>query len=179
MKIEGYTFREEFLYDLDHSYTTLVSDEEIVQGITDLGQGVLGEVLFVEMSFVGRRVRQGDRLLSIQPMDPHGKVIRLKATVSGEIVAINPDLQNNPELINDAPYAEGWLVVIRPDDINELNNLHRPDESVFQAWVRREAEKMHLHEMRIGRKVTGVPAPKEEVKKKYAVEASYVLAAAK
>jgi len=137
MKIEGYTFSEELRYDLNNSYARQASDTEIVQGITDLGQAMVGEALYVEAPFVGRRVRQGERLLSIQPMDPRGKVIRLTAAVSGEIVAVNPALEGDPSVINEAPYDEGWLVVIRPDDVSEMSHLHSPDELPFRVWVSR------------------------------------------
>jgi glycine cleavage system H protein len=179
MRIEGYTFKEDRLYDLDHSYAYQASDAEVVQGITDMGQGLVGEALFVEMPYVGRRVRQGERLLSIQPMDPRGQVIRLKATVSGEIVAINPALENDPTLVNDVPYSEGWLVVIRPDDVSELGHLHRPDELPFQTWAAHELDQMHLHEMRVGRKVTGSPAPREVEEERPQVGAGYAAVAAK
>lgn len=159
MKIEGYTFPEILYYDLEHSYAQPVSDAEVVQGITDLGQGLVGEVLFVERPFVGRRVKQGERLLSIQPIDPHGKVIRLVAAVSGEIVAVNPILEAAPTAVNEDPYRSGWLVVIRPDDLSELNNLYHPTNSAFQTWARRELEAIQLYELHIGRVVSGAPAP--------------------
>jgi len=162
MKIERYTFNEELRYDLNNSYARQTSDTEIVQGITDLGQAMVGEALFVEAPFVGRRVRQGERLLSIQPMDPRGKVVRLTAAVSGEIVAVNPALAGDPALVNEAPYDEGWLVVIRPDDESEMANLHTPDELAFRVWVSRELEEMRLHEAQVGRKVSGDPTPSEE-----------------
>ena len=162
MKIEGYTFSEELRYDLNNSYARQASDTEIVQGITDLGQAMVGEALYVEAPFVGRRVRQGERLLSIQPMDPRGKVIRLTAAVSGEIVAVNPALEGDPSVINEAPYDEGWLVVIRPDDVSEMSHLHSPDELPFRVWVSRELEDVRLHEAQVGRKVSGDPVPSEE-----------------
>jgi heterodisulfide reductase subunit D len=156
MKIEGYEFPETFYYDLGHSYACFNNETEIYQGITDLGQALLDEVLFVERPYVGRRVRQGERLLSIQPMDSRGKVIRLHAVVSGEIVAVNPVLEDSPEILEKDPYSQGWLVIIRPDDVNELNNLHHPTEERFQNWVRRELEAMRLYEMRIARCVSKV-----------------------
>jgi len=179
MRIEGYTFKEDYLYDLNHSYAYQTSDAEVVQGITDMGQGLVGEVLYVELPYIGRRVRQGERLLSIQPMDSRSKVIRLTATVSGQIVAINPAMENDPTLVNEAPYSEGWLVIIRPDDVSELGNLQHPDELPFQAWAAHELETAHLHEMRVGRKVTGEPALREVEEARPRVRTGYAAAAAK
>ena len=159
MKNTEITFPQTARYDLNHSYARTTSDQHIVQGVTDLGQALVGDILFVEQPFIGRKVRQGERLLSIQPMDPHGKVIRLRAAVSGEIVAVNPALEEAPDLPNESPYGEGWIVIIKPENLAELGNLYQADDPAFAAWVEKEIEAAQLYEMRIGRQVTGRPAP--------------------
>ncbi|MBN1583977.1 MAG: glycine cleavage system protein H, partial [Anaerolineae bacterium] len=119
MKIERYTYPDALYYDRHHAYAR-VGDDVVVQGITDLGQGLVGEVFFVELPYVGRRVKQGDLLLSIQPMAVRARACRVYATVSGEVVAVNAALEMAPEPVNDDPYGMGWIVKIRPDDVLEL-----------------------------------------------------------
>ena len=89
MKIERYTYPDELYYDRHHAYARVEGEQTVVQGITDLGQAQVGQVFFVELPYVGRRVRQGDLLLSIQPIAMLERARRVYATVSGEIVTVN------------------------------------------------------------------------------------------
>ncbi|NIV35013.1 MAG: DUF2118 domain-containing protein, partial [Anaerolineae bacterium] len=70
--------------------------------------------LFVELPYVGRRVKQGDRLFSVQPMAVRGQVRHVRAAVSGEVVAVNQELEDHPEWVNLDPYGVGWVAQIRP-----------------------------------------------------------------
>ncbi len=148
MKIERYTYPDKLYYDRHHAYAR-VGDEAVVQGITDLGQTLLGEIFFVELPYIGRRVRQGDLLLSIQPMVIRERARRIYATVSGEIVAVNIALEQNPELVNEDPYGTGWIVQIRPYDPlelqGELDNLLRACDPELKAWARRELADARLY----------------------------------
>jgi glycine cleavage system H lipoate-binding protein/Fe-S oxidoreductase/FAD/FMN-containing dehydrogenase len=148
MKIERYTYPDDLYYDRHHAYAR-VGDEVVVQGITDLGQGLVGEVFFVELPYVGRRVKQGDLLLSIQPMAVRARACRVYATVSGEVVAVNAALEMAPESVNDDPYGMGWIVKIRPDDVlelqGELDSLQRACDPTLKTWARRELAAARLH----------------------------------
>lgn len=141
MKIEKYTYPDELYYDRHHAYAR-VQDDAVVQGLTDLGQALSGEIFFVELPYAGRRVQQGERLLSIQPMALRRRPRRLYTTVSGEIVAVNSALEQSPEAVNHDPYSAGWIVQIRPDDPlelqSELDGLLRACDPELRAWARRE-----------------------------------------
>jgi glycine cleavage system H protein len=109
-------------YDQHHSYARL-QDGLVVQGLTDPAQAMLGEILHVELPYIGRKVRQGDLLLSVQPMHEWMRVWRIHATVSGEVVAVNQVLADKPDIINEDPYGTGWVVKVKPTDLTELENL--------------------------------------------------------
>ncbi|MFQ6102322.1 MAG: heterodisulfide reductase-related iron-sulfur binding cluster [Anaerolineae bacterium] len=141
-KVAGYEFPLELYYDLTHAYARM-EDDLAIEGLTDLAQGMLGEVLFVELPPVGREVRQGDRLLSIQSMERDRPIRRIQAAISGEVVAVNEALVENPALVNQAPYGEGWLVKLRPTDQleAELANLLRADNPALATWAWEEFER--------------------------------------
>ncbi|MGD1995631.1 MAG: FAD-binding protein [Anaerolineae bacterium] len=141
MKLENFTYPDELYYDQHHAYGR-VGAQTVVEGITDLGQGLLGEIFFVELPFVGRKVEQGEYLLSIQPIDSDRRLHRIRAIVSGEVTAVNTALKENPELVSDDPYGTGWVVRIRPDDPlklqSELDGLLRACDLALKTWARRE-----------------------------------------
>jgi glycine cleavage system H protein len=116
--------KQRLYYDQHHSYARL-EDGFVVQGLTDPAQKMLGETLYVELPYIGRKVRQGDRLLSVQPLNEWMRVWRIHATVSGEVAAVNQVLADEPDIINDDPYGTGWLVKIKPTDLTELENLQQ------------------------------------------------------
>lgn len=106
-------------YTQEHEWARL--EGEVVRiGITFYAQDALGDVVYVELPDPGTRVTQSAAFGEIQ--SPKA-VSDLFAPVTGEIVETNAELLNAPELANEDPYGEGWLVVIRPDDTAELGSL--------------------------------------------------------
>ena len=89
-------------------------------GITSFAAKELGEVVFVELPEVDRSVSQGDELGTIESVKA---VSELFAPVGGKVVAVNEALTSEPELLNDDPYGEGWLVEIEPSQKSELDEL--------------------------------------------------------
>jgi glycine cleavage system H protein len=112
---------EELLYSSDHEWAA-ESDGVVTVGITDHAQTQLGDITYVELPDVGVELERGDGFGEIES---NKSVSQLFAPVSGEVVAINEDLDDNPEVINDDPYEAGWMVKIRltvPDQLAELMN---------------------------------------------------------
>ena len=99
--------------------------EEIVIGITEHAQELLGDMVFVELPEVGAAVSAGDEL---------GVVESVKAAsdfytpISGTVIAINQGVSEDPALVNSDPYGSGWLVKIKADDLSELDNLLDADQ---------------------------------------------------
>ena len=106
-------------YTKEHEWVRL-EDGIAVVGITDYAQDHLGDVVFVELPDVGTEVAQ---------FEPFGVIDSVKASselyspLSGEVEAINDALTDQPELVNQAPYGEGWMIKVRPADLAELEQL--------------------------------------------------------
>ncbi|SEH14400.1 glycine cleavage system H protein [Natronorubrum sediminis] len=94
-------------------------------GISDFAQDELGDVVFVELPDEGDDLEQGDEFGVIESIKA---VSDLYAPVSGEVTAVNEDLFNAPELVNDDPFGDGWMLEIDADDTSELDDLLSADE---------------------------------------------------
>jgi glycine cleavage system H protein len=109
----------ELRYTKEHEWIRVKGTEAEV-GITDYAQGELGDVIFVELPQAGSKLAQ---------MKPFGTIDAVKtvsdlfAPVTGEVVAVNDSLQQNPALVNQSPYEKGWMVRIKLDDPKEVDAL--------------------------------------------------------
>jgi len=137
MNIAGFEFPDDLYYDKQHGWAR-VEGNIVVQGMTDFGQKIAQEIVFVEIPRVGREVQQGQTLMSLES----GKWVgRIPAMVSGKVVEVNEELEWEPNLINESPFDEGWLVKIEMTDPAELENLMRADSPEFKAFIEEETEK--------------------------------------
>ena len=89
-------------------------------GITDYAQEHLTDAVYIELPTVGDTFSQGDEIATIESVK---SVSEIYSPVSGEIVAVNQRLENEPELINSSPYDEGWLVEILMSNVKDLESL--------------------------------------------------------
>ena len=110
---------ENLKYTKDHEWI-LVEGAVGTVGITDHAQGELGDVVFVELTAVGKTVKQGESFGTIEAVKA---VSDLYAPASGVIAEVNKDLTGNPELVNKDPYGKGWMVKIRIAAPAELTAL--------------------------------------------------------
>jgi glycine cleavage system H protein len=102
-----------------HEWATV--DEEAVRiGISDFAQDELGDVVFVELPGVGDTVDQGEAFGVVESIKA---VSDLYAPVSGEVTAVNEDLFDQPELVNDDPFGEGWMLELAANDEAEFDEL--------------------------------------------------------
>jgi glycine cleavage system H protein len=109
----------ELRYSKDHEWARL-EDGKVRVGITDYAQDALGDVVFVELPAVGDQVTLGDGFGEVESTK---SVSELYAPLSGTVVDVNGDLADAPERLNDDPYGEGWICVIEPDDVAQLDAL--------------------------------------------------------
>ncbi len=100
-------------------------DEVIVVGISDYAQDSLSDVVFVELPSVGDTLSKGDIFGVVESVKAASD---LYIPVSGEIVAVNSDLEDEPEVINDDPFGAGWFIKISPSDASEWDDLLTPAE---------------------------------------------------
>jgi len=113
------TYPDELRYHAEHDWAR-VDGEEVAFGITWFAQDALGEVVFFDPPEVGATVTANESYAEVESVKAVSDVI---APLSGEIVAVNEGLSDRPELINDDPYGEGWLVRVRLGDKAELDSL--------------------------------------------------------
>ena len=113
------SYPEDLLYHTEHDWAR-VDGEEATFGITWYAQDQLGEVVFFEVPKVGATVSKDDPYAEVESVKAVSDVI---APLSGEIVAVNEALADKPEVINDDPYGDGWLVRIKLSDTAETESL--------------------------------------------------------
>lgn len=113
----------ELRYSKEHEWARL-EDTEIVVGITDYAAKALGDVVFVELPKVGAILQSGKPFGVVESVK---SVSDLFAPVSGVVTAINAALESSPEQVNDAPYADGWMIRLRPDNAHALEELLNAD----------------------------------------------------
>ena len=110
----------ELKYASSHEWARLEEDGTVTIGITDHAQEALGDVVFVELPEVGDRLAAGDEAGGVESVKAASDIY---APVSGEVIAINDALEDEPETVNGDPYNDGWFYRIQPDDTAELDNL--------------------------------------------------------
>ena len=121
--------RDDLVYSSDHEWAR-VEDGLVRIGITDYAQDALGDVVFVQVPTMGAEVKAGDRVSEIESTK---SVSDIYAPISGVIVEVNTDLAEEPQRVNDDPYGDGWLCVMRPADLSELDSLL--DAAAYQAII--------------------------------------------
>lgn len=111
----------ELSYTSEHEWVSALTAEGTVRvGITDHAQDALGDVVYVDLPSVGDSVAAED---SFGEIESTKSVSDLFAPISGEIVAVNEGLEDDPALVNSDPYGEGWIIEIRPENADDLANL--------------------------------------------------------
>ena len=97
----------------------------VTVGIADHAQGLLGDLVYVEVPNVGDTVTAGSACAVVESVKAASDVY---SPVSGKVVAVNEALADKPETINEDAYGEGWIFVVQPDDADQLNELLSPDD---------------------------------------------------
>ena len=113
----------------DHEWVRLDGDLAVV-GITDYAQSQLGDVFYVELPEIGRRVEQGKEAAVVESVKAASEVY---APVSGEVTEVNEALAADPAAVNADPMGDGWFLKLRLDDLKELDSLM--DEEAYKRLV--------------------------------------------
>lgn len=115
---------EKLLYTKEHEWV-LVKGNIIRVGISDYAQNELGDIVFVDLPSVGDQVEEGEGFAVLESVKAVSDVY---APVSGKIVAINEALEDSPELVNESPLDEGWIVEIEVDGVAQTGDLMNQQE---------------------------------------------------
>lgn len=118
-KLNNMNVPENLRYSKEHEWVRVEGDEAVV-GITDFAQGELGDIVYVEVETVGDELAKDEIFGTVEAVKT---VSDLYLPVGGEILELNDKLEGQPELVNDDPYGEGWMVRIKLSDPSEVNQL--------------------------------------------------------
>lgn len=127
-----YETPEDLLYTEDHEWLRREADadDEVTIGITDFAQEQVGDVVYLELPADGTALTAGEPFGEIESAKT---VAELFAPVSGELIASNTELEERPELVNESPYGDGWIVRVRVSNADELDGLM--DAEAYRAQL--------------------------------------------
>jgi len=125
-EINELNFPDDIRYAKSHEWARQEGDTVKI-GISDYAQDQLGDIVFVEMPEAGETFAQGDEFGTVESVKA---VSELYMPLGGEIVAVNTPLEDAPELINNTPYAEGWMIEVKPDDPAQMDGLMTKDDYI-------------------------------------------------
>ena len=116
--------KSELKYTKDHEWIKIDGNTATV-GITDYAQGELGDIVYVEVETIEESLKQEEVFGSVEAVKT---VSDLFIPVSGKVIEVNQKIEDSPEIINEDPYGDGWIIKMEIDDDNELNDLLDADE---------------------------------------------------
>jgi glycine cleavage system H protein len=125
-----YEIPDDLLYTADHEWLRQDGDNpgEVTIGITEFAQEQLGDVVYLELPTAGTELTVGQPFGEIESAKT---VAELFAPISGELISVNAELEERPELVNESPYGEGWIVRVRMADASDWDDLL--DAAAYQA----------------------------------------------
>ena len=118
-----YTMPDDVLLAETHEYVRMMDDDRVRIGITEFAASQLGDIVFVELPDVGQSFDQGESFGSIESVKAQSD---LYLPVAGEVIAVNTQLSEEPEMVNDDPYNGGWMLEILVSKPEELKKLMEP-----------------------------------------------------
>ncbi len=127
-------FPEDVKYSKEHEWV-LVEGNVATVGITDYAQDQLGDIVFVELPAVGDKVSREDAFGVVESVKA---VSDIYAPVTGKVLEVNDDLPDNPEILNEDPYGDGWIIKIEMSDPDEIDDLLSSTE--YEEYVAEEKE---------------------------------------
>ena len=108
-----------------HEWARVEDNGQVTVGISDHAQGLLGDLVYVELPSVGDSVTAGAAVAVVESVKAASDVY---SPVSGKVVAVNEALSDKPETINEDAYGDGWILVVQPDSLDEVGELLSPDD---------------------------------------------------
>ena len=108
-----------------HEWVRVEADGSLTIGISDHAQDLLGDIVFVELPEIGTQMSAEDEVAIVESVKAASDVY---SPISGEIIEVNEVLLDNPEIINESPYHEGWFYKLQPSDSEEIDELLSPEQ---------------------------------------------------
>jgi len=136
VKIMDYDLPDDLYYHVDHAWVKLEDDGSVRVGMNDFYQKSAGDTTYIDLPFEGDDIEQGETCGKIQSAKWVGKFV---APVSGEIIEVNEELEDDCTLINKSPYEKGWIMVVKPSNLDEdIKKLYH--EKTVEPWLKKEIE---------------------------------------
>jgi glycine cleavage system H protein len=126
---------EDLRYAEDHEWAKVEGDKVRV-GIDDYAQDQLKAIVYVELPQVGDSFEKGEAFGVVESVKA---VVDCYMPVGGEVIAVNTALMDSPQLLNESPYNEGWMIDVKPNDLNEMDTLYT-SESIKEAILKKTEE---------------------------------------
>jgi glycine cleavage system H protein len=126
VKVDSYNVPEGIYYSKEYEWAKIEGDKVRI-GITDFAQKQLREIVYVEIPSAGSTLKQNEPYGTVESVK---SVSDLVAPVSGTVEQVNADVQGKPELLNEDPYNKGWLLVVKPSNMDELKNLMEASKAI-------------------------------------------------
>ena len=111
---------ESLLFAKSHEWVLDNGDGTVTLGISEQAQSLLGDIVFVDLPEVGDEIEAGESFSLVESVKAASDIY---AAISGEIIEVNEELDDSPELINEQPYDGGWIAKVKLSDSSELDNL--------------------------------------------------------
>lgn len=127
---ECFMMTEERLYSKDHEWILPLGENTVRVGITAYAVEQLGDIVYVEVPEIDAEVSVGSEMGTVESIKSASEIF---SPVTGLIIAVNEELEDGPELVNDSPYEEGWFAEIQLENPIELKDLL--SETTYQAYV--------------------------------------------
>lgn len=121
---------EHLFYTKEHEWANF-KDNEVIIGITDYAQSQLGDIIFIEFPEIGDEVNAGDSFGEVEAVKT---VSELYAPVTGTVLEVNENLEDSADLVNSDPYGDGWLIKIKPTNLNEKDDLMK--SAAYEELIR-------------------------------------------
>jgi glycine cleavage system H protein len=137
MKVREYDLPDDLHYHKDHTWIR-VEDGKVRVGLNHFAQAAAGDITYIDLPFEGDELEAGETCGKIQSSKWVGKMI---APVSGEVLEVNEELENDATLINKDCYGNGWILLIEPSNLEgDLDELMKGDDAA--GWLESEIEKV-------------------------------------
>ena len=131
----SYKVNADAKYAKSHEWVRLEGDVAVI-GVSDYAQHLLSDVVYVELPEVGDELTQGEGYGTVESVKAAEDVY---APISGEVLEVNTDLEDNPEWVNEDPFGKAWLAKIAPQDVAQMEGLM--DAAAYEAYVAEEEAK--------------------------------------
>jgi glycine cleavage system H protein len=135
VSIEEYELPDELYYTRDHTYARVEDDGTVTVGMDDFGAKGLGEIEFIDLPLEDDEFEADDAFGSVESAKWVGGLLM---PVSGRVIEVNEEVEDNPSIMTEDPYGEGWLIRVKPTDLEEdLKELIHGPDAVLE-WIKKE-----------------------------------------